>query len=91
MHQRLWPPIAPTVVLVESLQRHSATTNGFLRTCIFETFGAYRNPGDLTPWVAGVLGATLVVWVTFVPCFLLVLGVLGICAAIGAAIYLAAR
>lgn len=35
--------------------------------------GAYRNPGDLDPWVAGVLGATIVVWVTFVPCFLFVL------------------
>jgi chromate transporter len=34
--------------------------------------GAFRNPGDLNPWVAGVLGATLVVWVTFVPCFLFV-------------------
>lgn len=34
--------------------------------------GAYRNPGDLDPWVAGILGATLVVWVTFVPCFLFV-------------------
>jgi len=34
--------------------------------------GAYRNPGDLDPWVAGVVGATLVVWVTFVPCFLFV-------------------
>lgn len=34
--------------------------------------GAYRNPGDLNPWVAGVLGATLVVWVTFVPCFVFV-------------------
>jgi len=34
--------------------------------------GAYRNPGDLNPWVAGVLGATLVVWVTFVPCFFFV-------------------
>lgn len=34
--------------------------------------GAYRNPGDLNPWVAGVIGATLVVWVTFVPCFLFV-------------------
>jgi chromate transporter len=34
--------------------------------------GAYRNPGDLNPWVAGILGATLVVWVTFVPCFLFV-------------------
>ena len=34
--------------------------------------GAYRNPGDLDPWIAGMLGATLVVWVTFVPCFLFV-------------------
>jgi chromate transporter len=34
--------------------------------------GAFRNPGDLNPWIAGVLGATLVVWVTFVPCFLFV-------------------
>ena len=34
--------------------------------------GAYRNPGDLDPWMAGVIGATLVVWVTFVPCFLFV-------------------
>jgi chromate transporter len=33
---------------------------------------AYRHPGDLNPWVAGVLGATLVVWVTFVPCFMFV-------------------
>jgi chromate transporter len=34
--------------------------------------GAYRNPGDLNPWVAGIVAATLVVWVTFVPCFLFV-------------------
>ena len=34
--------------------------------------GAYRNPGDLDPWMAGIIGATLVVWVTFVPCFLFV-------------------
>jgi chromate transporter len=34
--------------------------------------GAYRHPGELNRWVAGVLGATLVVWVTFVPCFLFV-------------------
>ncbi len=36
----LWPPIAPTVVLVESLQGHSgrdATTNRFLKTCVTET------------------------------------------------------
>ena len=31
---------------------------------------AYRDPGSLTPWVAGTLGAALATWVTFVPCFL---------------------
>ena len=34
--------------------------------------GAYRNPGDLDPWVAAVLASLLVTWVTFVPCFLFV-------------------
>ena len=36
----LWPTVAPTVVLVESLQGHSgrdATTNRFLKTCLIET------------------------------------------------------
>jgi chromate transporter len=31
---------------------------------------AFRNPGGLDPMVAGVIGATLTTWVTFVPCFL---------------------
>ena len=31
---------------------------------------AFRHPGPLDPVVAGVLGAMLTVWVTFVPCFL---------------------
>jgi chromate transporter len=35
--------------------------------------GAYRNPGDLDPWVAGVIGALITTWVTFVPCFLFIL------------------
>jgi len=30
---------------------------------------AYNNPGDLPPIVAGVLGACITVWVTFLPCF----------------------
>ena len=41
----LWPPIAPTVVLVESLRGHSgrdANTNRFLKTCIIETLVAER-------------------------------------------------
>lgn len=32
--------------------------------------GAYRAPGGFDPMLAGVLGATLSTWVTFVPCFL---------------------
>ncbi len=32
--------------------------------------GAYRDPGSLNPWVAAVLAACLVTWVTYVPCFL---------------------
>ena len=32
--------------------------------------GAYQHPGDLPPFVAGLLGATVTVWATFAPCFL---------------------
>jgi chromate transporter len=32
--------------------------------------GAYQHPGGLPPLVAGVLGAAIVVWATFAPCFL---------------------
>lgn len=32
--------------------------------------GAYRDPGALSPMTAGVLGAVLTTWVTFVPCFI---------------------
>ncbi len=31
---------------------------------------AFRNPGSLDPVLAGMLGALLTIWVTFVPCFL---------------------
>lgn len=33
----------------------------------------FRNPGPLGPWLGGVTGAVLSVWVTFVPCFLWIL------------------
>ena len=32
--------------------------------------GAFRDPGELNPFVAGTLGGLLTTWVTFVPCFL---------------------
>jgi chromate transporter len=31
--------------------------------------GAYRNPGPLSPLLAGILGSLVTTWVTFVPCF----------------------
>lgn len=31
---------------------------------------AYRDPGDLSPMMAGVMGGLLATWVTFTPCFL---------------------
>jgi chromate transporter len=33
----------------------------------------FRDHGGLGPWLGGVVGATLTVWVTFTPCFLLIL------------------
>ncbi len=32
--------------------------------------GAYRNPGALSPIMAGIFGSIVTTWVTFVPCFL---------------------
>jgi chromate transporter len=32
--------------------------------------GAYRHPGDLSPLLAGALGAAVTLWATFAPCFL---------------------
>ncbi len=32
--------------------------------------GAFRQPGALNPYLAGVLGGLLTTWVTFTPCFL---------------------
>ncbi len=34
--------------------------------------GAFRDPGALDPWVAGVVASLLTTWVTFVPCFLFI-------------------
>jgi chromate transporter len=34
--------------------------------------GAYRDPGALSPLMAGTLGGLLATWVTFVPCFLFI-------------------
>jgi chromate transporter len=60
--------------MVHGLAMAETTPGPLIMVVQFVGFlGAYRNPGDLNPWVAAVFGSTLVVWVTFVPSFLFVL------------------
>jgi chromate transporter len=60
--------------MVHGLAMAETTPGPLIMVVQFVGFlGAYRNPGDLNPWVAAVVGSTLVVWVTFVPSFLFVL------------------
>ena len=59
--------------MVRGLALAESTPGPLIMVVQFVAFlGAYRDPGGLDPWVAGVLGAALVVWVTFVPCFLFI-------------------
>jgi chromate transporter len=60
--------------MVNGLALAETTPGPLIMVVQFVAFlGAYRYPGDLNPWVAAIVGATLVVWVTFVPCFIFVL------------------
>ncbi|MEW6474717.1 MAG: chromate efflux transporter [Actinomycetota bacterium] len=57
--------------MVRGLAMAETTPGPLIMVVQFVAFmGAYRDPGSLDPWVAAVLGACLVTWVTFVPCFL---------------------
>ena len=57
--------------MVRGLAMAETTPGPLIQVVQFVAFvGAYRQPGSLDPWVAAVLGACLVTWVTFVPCFL---------------------
>jgi chromate transporter len=57
--------------MVRGLGMAETTPGPLIQVVQFVAFmGAYRDPGSLDPWVAALLGATLVTWVTFVPCFL---------------------
>ena len=59
--------------MVTGLAMAETTPGPLIQVVQFVGFmGAYRDPGTLDPWVAGVLGATLVTWVTYVPCFLFI-------------------
>jgi len=59
--------------MVRGLALAETTPGPLIMVVQFVAFlGAYRNPGDLDPWVAAVLASLLVTWVTFVPSFLFV-------------------
>jgi chromate transporter len=59
--------------MINGLALAETTPGPLIMVVQFVAFlGAFRNPGSLNPWVAALLGSTLTVWVTFVPCFLFV-------------------
>jgi chromate transporter len=59
--------------MVSGLALAETTPGPLIMVAQFVAFlGAYRDPGTLDPWAAGVLGALLTTWVTFVPCFLFI-------------------
>lgn len=57
--------------MLDGLSLAETTPGPLIMVVEFVAFlAAYRNPGSLSPLVAGCLGATLSTWVTFAPCFL---------------------
>jgi chromate transporter len=57
--------------MLDGLALAETTPGPLIMTLTFVGFlAAMRNPIGLDPLLAGVLGATLTTWVTFVPCFL---------------------
>lgn len=60
--------------MVRGLALAESTPGPLIMVVQFVAFlGAFRNPGVLDPWVAGVLASLLTTWVTFTPSFLFIL------------------
>jgi chromate transporter len=59
--------------MVRGLALAETTPGPLIMVVQFVAFlGAFRDPSGLDPWAAAVLASLLVVWVTFVPCFLFI-------------------
>ncbi|TFV55344.1 chromate efflux transporter [Mycobacterium sp. PS03-16] len=59
--------------MVRGLALAETTPGPLIMVVQFVAFvGAYRNPGNVDPWLAATLAALLTTWVTFVPCFMFV-------------------
>ncbi len=57
--------------MLDGLGMAETTPGPLIQVVQFVGFmAAYRNPGSLSPMLAGVVGSVVVTWVTFVPCFL---------------------
>ncbi len=57
--------------MLDGLGMAETTPGPLIQVVQFVGFlGAYRNPGELAPVLAGVFAAVLTTWVTYVPCFL---------------------
>jgi chromate transporter len=57
--------------MLDGLGMAETTPGPLIQVVQFVGFlGAFREPGSLDPFLAGVLASVLVTWVTFVPCFL---------------------
>ncbi len=60
--------------MIDGLGLAETTPGPLIQVVQFVGFlGAYRDPGSMSPMLAGVLGAILTTWVTFVPSFLWIL------------------
>jgi chromate transporter len=57
--------------MLDGLGMAETTPGPLIQVVQFVGFlGAYRNPGELSPLAAALLGSLVTTWVTFVPCFL---------------------
>ena len=57
--------------MLDGLGMAETTPGPLIQVVQFVGFlGAFRHPGGLDPWTAGILGSLVTTWVTYVPCFL---------------------